>query len=870
MKPYSLFVICLLISFQSASGFTNDSTLTRIVIAGKDYDADWFRRLIAGNLWRDLWITPFKASVLNLSDYADGLTPTKTGGGMQTKSLHFIGNDGRKYKFRSIDKDPSRSLPVDLRETFIAEEMQDQVPVQNPVSSVIVAPLMNAVEILNAQPELYILPDDERLGPFRDEFKDMLGTIVENPDDYDDEELNFAGSDKIVSTFKLFDRLEKDNDESVDAAEYLKARLFDIFIGDRDRHAGQWKWAGYKQNGKRIWKPIPEDRDFAFPLYDGLVSLIMRLAMTSIVHFDYEMPSMFDMTWEGRHLDRRLLASLTKKQWDSVAVYMMHNLDDNIIENSVREMPSELFAVRGREIIDKLKSRRNQLKQASDEFYELSNMYVDIYGSNKREYVEVSRDNPIQTTVRMSKLKLKDSDLDDKLLFEKTFDHSVTKEIRIHLLDGDDEAVVSGNVDNGIRIIIDGGEGKDTLIDSSEVQTKLLGFLPLKTIASKTEFYDAGKKTKFIPGKSTYINTKHWAEPETPEMKYEPKIENRFRDFGLLIPFDLDPDYGLILGGGGAFNFYDYRVEPYSHRYSFTASYATKTEAFEFIGEGDFNKLVDGINVNLYFQVTGFELNRYYGLGNENAFDDILEDDGLYNVKQRKFFVRSLFGFPLFMNTALFFGLSYERSVISASENSLISNESFNGKGVYSYIGFLSRLKYDTRDNIESSYSGQTLDIFVEQTPSFLNFNSTFGKLYLDGRTFFTSHLITRETFGMKLSGQYVWGNFPFYKYAYIGGKSTLRGFPRNLFIGDLSVSIQTDLRILLDKIEIFIPTEIGVTAINDLGRVFLDGEKSKKWHSAHGGGVWLSVLDRLFTASMSLVKSKEDLRVYLSIGHAF
>jgi hypothetical protein len=30
----------------------------------------------------------------------------------------------------------------------------------------------------------------------------------------------------------------------------------------------------------------------------------MTVAITSMVHFDYEMPAMLDMTWEGRHLDR--------------------------------------------------------------------------------------------------------------------------------------------------------------------------------------------------------------------------------------------------------------------------------------------------------------------------------------------------------------------------------------------------------------------------------------------------------------------------------------------------------------------------------------------------------------------------------------
>lgn len=869
MKPYPLLVICLLISFQSASALRNDSTLTRIVIAGKDYDADLFRRLIAGNLWRDLWITPFKSSLLNLSNYADGLTPTKTGGGMQTKTLHFNGNDGRRYKFRSIDKDPSRSLPVDLRETFIAEELQDQVPVQNPVSSIIVAPLMNAVEILNAKPELYILPDDERLGPFRDEFKDMLGTIVENPDHYDDTELNFAESDKIVSTFKLFDRLEDDHNESVHAAEYLKARLFDILIGDRDRHAGQWKWAGYKDDGKKRWKPIPEDRDFAFPLYDGLVPLIMRLAMTSIVHFDYEMPSMFDMTWEGRHPDRRLLGSLTKEQWDSVAVYMMNNLDDNVIEKSVREMPSELFEVRGREIVDKLISRRNQLKQASDEFYKLSNMYVDIYGSNKREFVEVSRVNSKHTTVSMFKLNSDFPDKKGELFYERTFDHSVTKEIRIHLLGGDDKVIVKGKVENGIRIIVDGGDGKDYFVDSSAVRAKLLNFLPVKTITSKTEFYDSGKKSEFIIGQSTYINTKKWVEPESPQLKYEPVIENRFRDFSLIIPFDLNPDYGIIIGGGGAFNFYDYRVEPYSHKLSLTASYSTKTRRFEFIGEGDFNQLVEGINVNLFAQLTGLELNRFYGFGNENKFDDKLEDAGIYDVEQSKFYARSLFGFPVFQNTTFSLGLAYERSVLNRIEGSLI-NELKARIGTNSSVAFIGRIQFDSRDNTLSPYKGQTLDVSIEQSPSFLNFNNKFGKIHFDGRTYFTSYLVSRETLAMKLEGQYVWGDFSIHEYAYIGGKSTLRGLPRNLFLGDASISLQTDIRILAGKFKIFIPAEFGVTAINDFGRVFYKNENSKKWHSAHGGGVWLSVLDRLFTAGMNVVKSAVDFRIYLSIGHTF
>ena len=163
-----------------------------------------------------------------------------------------------------------RSLPPDFEESLVADLMQDQISVTNPAASVIVSNLMDAVNILNAPPTIYVMPESKILGDYKDEFAGILGAIEEDPEDYNDASLNFADADKVVNTYKLFEILQEDNDEFVDGTEFLKARLLDVLIGDRDRHAGQWNWAGYKIAKKRIWKPIPKDRDFAFPLYDGL------------------------------------------------------------------------------------------------------------------------------------------------------------------------------------------------------------------------------------------------------------------------------------------------------------------------------------------------------------------------------------------------------------------------------------------------------------------------------------------------------------------------------------------------------------------------------------------------------------------------
>ena len=60
----------------------------------------------------------------------------------------------------------------------------------------------------------------------------------------------------------------------MDARAFLNARLFDLVIGDWDRHRGQWRWARFGDQPVTRWVPIPQDRDQAFIRYDGLVLAI--------------------------------------------------------------------------------------------------------------------------------------------------------------------------------------------------------------------------------------------------------------------------------------------------------------------------------------------------------------------------------------------------------------------------------------------------------------------------------------------------------------------------------------------------------------------------------------------------------------------
>jgi hypothetical protein len=60
------------------------------------------------------------------------------------------------------------------------------------------------------------------------------------------------------------------------------------------------------------------------------------------------------------------------------------------------------------------------------------------------------------------------------------------------------------------------------------------------------------------------------------------------------------------------------------------------------------------------------------------------------------------------------------------------------------------------------------------------------------------------------------------------------------------------------------------VLGLADVGRVYLDGEDSDRWHAAGGGGVWASFLDRAYMVRLSVAKSSERTGVYFTVGRGF
>ncbi len=821
-------------SLPDTSHKLNGAERTIRVTPGIEYDAGWLHRLLAGAHWRDVWTTEFSAEILDLDLFAGGLTPTKKGGSLQTLNLRLLGNDGREYKFRSLNKDGRRTLPPELQNSFVGDVFQDQISIGNPMASVVVPPLLNAVGVLNAEPRIVVMPSSERLKEFEKEFAGVLGTIEEHPKAGKNNDAGFKSADEIIDGFEIFEKLNEDNDERIDEVEFLKARLMDVLLGDRDRHADQYRWAGYKRDGKRVWLPIPRDRDFAFGRYDGLFPWASGLFVHSAVGFGESYPSILELTWIGRHLDRRFLGSLDKPIWDSVTAFIKSTLTDSLLLNALRNMPPEMFQVGGEKMFTMLKARRDNLNDAANEFYELLADVVDVYGSDKPERVEIRfPDNPASGEIEVAVYKKKSS----ALLFKRRFSSDETSEVRIHLLGGDDIVMTEGKGNSRIRIRVLRGEGNDQLIERSE--------------NARIKWYDAPADTSL--------------EENVPE----PKLEDRYRIVRTLPLVSFNSDDGIILGATSNITQHAFRADPYAHAFSLDARYGPQENRYDAQFLADSYTMIRGARAELLFKAGNLARANFYGIGNETPFSDSLDDADHYETRYHAVRIEPSVNVQMSKPLVFRVGAMYEYSSARVVAKSFLDQTKPYGLDVRSTIAATAGFTFEGRDVPIAPTKGAFVQVGGSFYPSAFNNDFTFGKISGDVRAYVPAKILTDIVFAFHAGGEKTFGTYPYHKASSIGGVSTIRGFARDRFAGDASLFGQAELRAELGRANLFVPGRLGFSLFGDAGRVFVKGERSRQWHSGFGGGLWFNVLNQ-FVLNVSAAGSTEGMRVYVASGFAF
>lgn len=813
---------------------------TIAVAPGPQYRAGWLHRLFFGSHYRDLWITPVEAPVLDLDRFAGGLQATRKGGGQQTKSLRFDGADGKEYQFRSLDKDPVGALSPALRSTAAADIVRDQTSAGHPVGALLVPPLLEAADIPHAPPHVFILPQAHpRLGEFAAEYGGLLGTIEERPDDEQGSE--FEGAREVISTSKLLKELEDSPNDQVDAARFLTARLVDILIGDWDRHQDQWRWVRTDDTRPYRWLPIPRDRDQAFARYDGLLLSVARASAPQLVKFGTGYAGMLGQTWNGRDLDRRLLVSLDRDDWDSVATALRSRITDSVIEASAARLPASYLPLDSTRLADALKARRDAIPEAARDFYRHLAGEVEVHGTDRDEVVTVHRRDGRFTEISLAVMEEGQA---GEPYFTRRFDHDETKEVRLRLHGGDDRVRVTGDGGGGVRIRILPGKGTDAVVDSSR--------------GGRVKLYTDETGDSVLPGRDVGVDRSRYAPADT-----------AVRDWGdrwLSVTWlAAGPDIGIFGGTGVSFTRYGFRRDPYAERYRLRGGWSTGANT----GRADFTAHWipenSRIGVKLLARASGIDVLRFHGFGNEVPAEG---DDEFFRVGQVDLTLAPSLSLPV-GPAELVAGPRLRYSDTDFEEDRFLTPAQY-GAGKFGTFGFGSELRLDAMNYLMSS-RGVAFTIGGSWYPAALDVEESFGEGHMEVAGFVSAPDAPLEpTLALHLGGKRVWGRFPFQEAAYIGDASTVRLGRQNRYAGESSLYAQSELRLFLTRFYFLAPADFGVLGLADVGRVFLDGEESDRWHAAGGGGVWASFLDRAYMLRLSVAASRERTAVYFGIGRGF
>jgi hypothetical protein len=579
-----------------------------------------------------------------------------------------------------------------------------------------------------------------------------------------------------------------------------------------------------------IYRAIPRDRDQTFFLNEGFFPWISsrKFALRMNQGFDFEVKDMGGLISQGKWLDRRFLNELDKEDWIEISEKMQAGLTDDVITTAVNDMPPQITAVKGDKTTAKLKARRDQLPAFAAEHYSIISRKVDIIGSDKREQFLVDRKNSNETEVKVWSVNNKGKKKDK--IYERTFRHDETREIRLYGLKGKDEFDVEGRADKGIRVRIIGGPGRDDIKDKSEVRG------PVK----KTTIYDTKKKNDIEFGTEARNRTSNI--PEKNQYNYYAFNYNKFIP---LAYFGFNADEAFVLGAGGLYTTYGFQNSPYSTHHSIGGRWASATNALEFTYDGNYKSVLGRFDFNLHFIIRDPRYSyNYFGLGNETKKTTNDKDYNRVRIGQIHIFpeVSRTFG-----RSSFGAGIFYQHFDIENTPGRFISDIPGNGldPDIFNrqrFAGINLRYELDSRDDKVLPTRGIYWNTLTTFKYSLSSNTHTYNKLSSDLSIFLSFRKPHRTILAFRLGGAIIAGNYEFYQAASIGGSTNLRGHRSDRYAGDASLYQNTELRFKLFDFSTYIAKgEFGITGFNDFARVWYEGENSRLWHHGYGAGLWLS-----------------------------
>ncbi|MVX34418.1 BamA/TamA family outer membrane protein [Myroides sp. LoEW2-1] len=835
------------------------------------YPQEWVKKtswykFLWGEHYRDTYGTPIEVPIADITKINGGLTPTISGGGNQSMSLRLVDKDGKEYVMRGIKKSVARFVQTavfkdqyvmnSFDNTWAERFIYDFYTTSHPYTAFVLGDLSDKIGLFHTNPKLYYIPKQTALGRFNANYGDELYMIEERPTDGFEEEDSFGNAANIISTSDVIAKLRKDEKYEIDQTAFLRARIFDMLIGDWDRHGDQWRWSEFKEEDKVIYKPIPRDRDQAFAKIDGaLLRLIKKLP--PLRHMQNYQKSFANPRWLNKTafpLDQYLLKSTELDDWLTQAEDIVSKLDDESIETAFAALPKEVQGKEVEDIIAVLKWRRDHIKGYLPKYFDKLRQYVVLAGTDKKDRFDIERLENGDVSVKQYRLK-KNS---DELVFEHVYSSAQTSEIWLYGLNDEDVFNVRGESKSTIRLRLIGGKNQDKFDVANP---------------SKVIVYDYRDKTNEIisPNGSVrkYISNSY----DLNNFNYERLPLN----VNMLLPnIGYNPEDGVKLGFLYSSTRSKFVQDPYSSKHTLKGFYSFNTKGLEAEYKGYFPNATNNWMFTIGGRATSpnFAIN-YYGIGNETYYFDNELGKDYKRVRIESYSISPGYRYEGKQGGSFETNIEYEALKVQDKANrfvtstpEVVNQKVFDFQQYATVKGEFNYEQYNYKANPTVGFG------FNAKAGWKLNLRDTDQNFtYLDLQMNFVHFIDRSERLVLATNFNYQTrfnDNYDFYHASTIGGNANLRGFRPERFTGKTSFVQTTDLRYNVAQFTAgFLPLTFGLYGGFDYGRVWTPNENSDKWHNAYGGGIWFTAVEQA-TIHCSYFGSVDGGRFVFGLGFGF
>lgn len=378
------------------------------------------------------------------------------------------------------------------------------------------------------------------------------------------------------------------------------------------------------------------------------------------------------------------------------------------------------------------------------------------------------------------------------------------------------------------------------------------------------------RKSICTVGLALMVCTAACAQDDEDAAKYQPPRDYGHQwKFGSL--FGITPEDGVLLGGGPVLYEYGFRTFPYVYRMELVGGITLKTGRFKFVYTLDMPSLGKHLGLDVQAYASELEVRNFFDFGNDSFRDEEKEDKRIYRVSSREYFIRPTLRYRIdqHISIGLLASLKHFDLRHAASPrhiDTVASHVLGNGR---STVGTGLILEVDLRDRPVATLNGAYAVIEGWNYPDPFQQHSPFQRIRGEARAYF-SPVKDNLTFAVRAAAEKIYGAFPFYEAAFLGGGKSLRGYSLQRFGGDASAFGSVEVRFFVARLKILVPSDVGLFTLADAGRVWVDKKSPGGWHTDAGGGIWIAPVRRELTLSVAIASSRDGIFVNGGFGFGF